>query len=387
MKSKRSIKPLPFRAYFIPVLLLVLTGLIVSLYLAHSHYKNYTDLQYQSFCAISNAINCDTVSQSPYSVFIVPIPIWGIIGYSLLLLLLPFAWQHRGRQGRIWSVLLLITFIFNAVSIALAAVSTYLIGSYCILCIVTYCVNFFLLWYTWLIRRRFAAVSLIAHMRDDLGLLWQRRRVSIPGLALLGGAVLLALVGMPRYWQLTTEAPAGNMTYGMTAEGHPWFGAENADIEIEMFSDYQCFQCRKMHTFLRKMLAGGSEKIKVIHRHYPMDHEVNYIVKQPFHIGSGKMASIAIFAASRGKFWEVNDLLFDIAGRKKQIDLNWIAQKTGLETPDLVSALKDPVIQNRLSRDIWRGMKLRVVGTPSFVIDGQVYAGKIPANILQPHLR
>lgn len=387
MISKRPIKPLPFGAYCFPVVLLAVTGLIVSLYLAYSHYKNYTDIQYQSFCAISNAINCDTVSQSPYSIIIVPIPVWGVIGYVLLLLLLPFAWQQKGRGGRIWSLLFLITLAFTGISIALAAISTYLIGSYCILCIVTYFVNLFLLWYAWLIRRRFASSGLIRHIQDDLRQLWQQKRVFFPICALFLGVVVFVIISMPPYWHLAPEPLPRTISSGLTDEGHPWFGAENPEMEIEMYSDYQCFQCRKMHVFLRKLMLGGPAKIRVIHRHYPMDHKVNFIVKEPFHIGSGKMALIAIYAASKGKFWEVNDLFFEIAGRHKQIDLNWVAQKTGLKTIDLIRALRDPVLQNKLSNDIWRGMKLRILGTPSFVINDNVYAGKIPADVLQPYLR
>ena len=386
MKSKRLIKPLPFGAYFFPVLLLAVIGLIVSLYLAYSHYKNYTDLQYQSFCAISNAINCDTVSQSPYSIFIIPVPVWGIVGYVLLMLLLPFAWQQKGREARIWSLIFLSAAVFTTLSIGLAAVSSYLIGSYCILCIVTYFVNLFLLWYSWLIRRRFASGSLIDQFADDLKLLWQHKRTILPIVAIFSVAVLVMLIGMPRYWQLNPEPLPRAMANGITAGGHPWFGAENAEIEIEMFSDYQCFQCRKMHAFFRKLLSNGGGKLKIIHRHYPMDHEVNYIVKKPFHVGSGKMALIAIYAASKGKFWQVNDLLFEKAGRQKNLDLHWIAQKTGLETADLVRAINDPVLQKRLSQDIWQGMKLRILGTPSFVINGNVYAGKIPAGVIQPYL-
>jgi protein-disulfide isomerase len=177
------------------------------------------------------------------------------------------------------------------------------------------------------------------------------------------------------------------MAYGLTAAGHPWFGAENPEIEIEMYSDYQCFQCKKMHVYLRKLIAGQPQKIRVIHRHYPMDHEVNYIVKEPFHIGSGKMALIAIYAVAKGKFWEMNDLLFEIGGRQRQIDLNRVAEKTGLETADLILALKAPVIRNKLSRDVWQGMKLRILGTPSFVINGKIYAGNIPADVLQKYLK
>ena len=387
MISKRPIKPLPFRVYFFAVLFLAVMGLIVSLYLAYSHYKNYTDLQYQSFCAISNAINCDTVSQSPYSIFIIPVPIWALIGYALILLLLPFAWQQKGRDGRIWSLLILIALAYTGISIALAVVSAYLIGSYCILCILIYFVNLFLLWYAWLIRRRFASGGFVRNIRDDWRLLWQQKRTLLPGVVVFSAAVVIVFVMLPPNRRLAPEPLSREMAYGLTAEGHPWFGAENPEIEIEMYSDYQCFQCKKMHVYLRKLIAGQQQKIRVIHRHYPMDHEVNDIVKEPFHIGSGKMALMAIYAASRGKFWEMNDLLFEIGGHQKQIDLNWVAEKTGLQAAGLVRALKAPVIRKKLKRDVWQGMKLRIVGTPSFVINGNVYAGNIPADVLQKYLK
>jgi protein-disulfide isomerase len=116
-----------------------------------------------------------------------------------------------------------------------------------------------------------------------------------------------------------------------------------------------------------------------------MDHAVNPIVKQPFHIGSGKMALLAIFAASKGKFFEINDLLFDLAGKKKQIDLRWLADKTGLKYDDLVRSLKDPSLRQKLSGDIRQGIELRLVGTPGFVIDDEVYVGRLPEKILEKY--
>jgi protein-disulfide isomerase/uncharacterized membrane protein len=387
VRTKRPIKPLAFQAYFIPVLLLAVTGLIVSLYLAHSHYKNYTDLQYQSFCAISNAINCDTVSQSPYSIFIIPVPIWSLIGYALILWLLPFAWQQKGRDGRMWSLLMLIALAYTAVSIALAAVSAYMIGSYCILCILIYFVNLFLLWYAWLIRRRFDSSGFVDGIRNDWLFLRQYRRKFLSGFTVFSVAVILVIVLLPPYWRLAPEPLSPGMAYGLTTDGHPWFGAEDPEIEIEMYSDYQCFQCKKMHVYLRKLITAKQQKIRIIHRHYPMDDEVNEIVKEPFHIGSGKMALLAIYAASQGKFWEMNDLLFEIGARHKQIDLNRVAEKTGIRASNLVRALKAPVIRKRLKGDVWQGMKLRILGTPSFVINGNVYEGNIPADVLQTYLK
>ena len=387
VKSKRQVKALPYRVYFFTVLLLIVTGWIVSLYLAHSHYRNYTDLQYQSFCAISNAINCDTVSQSPYSIILIPIPIWGIIGYTFLILLMFFAGGKQYRDGQTWSLFLWIALTYTCVSIALAIVSTYLIGSHCILCIVTHFVNLFLLWFAWLIRRRFATQGLMQDTCEDFRFIWQHRRKLLPVLSVFIVGVLVLIALLPPYWHMRPPRFSRYVPSGLTDAGHPWMGATDPAIEISLFSDYQCFQCKKMHIYLRELIAQYPQKIRLIHRHYPMDHEFNFIVKAPFHVGSGKMALLAIYAASKGKFWEMNDLLFEIAGRQKQVDLYWVAEKTGLGTVELQRALKDPIIRNKLSHDVWQGMKLRILGTPSFVIDDRVYTGNLPSEILNKFLR
>jgi uncharacterized membrane protein len=92
MKKAKQTNPFPFPAYFGTVVILAFGGLSASIYLSINHYRNYTDIGYKSFCAISRAINCDTVSQSTYSIFLgVPVAVWGVIGHIFFLLFLPFA--------------------------------------------------------------------------------------------------------------------------------------------------------------------------------------------------------------------------------------------------------------------------------------------------------
>ena len=90
-RVKKKITPLPYSYYLVVVTSIALIGLLDAIYLAISHYRVYTDMAYQSFCAISRAVNCDKVSQSPYSIlFGVPVPVWGVIGYALFIFLLFF---------------------------------------------------------------------------------------------------------------------------------------------------------------------------------------------------------------------------------------------------------------------------------------------------------
>jgi protein-disulfide isomerase len=126
------------------------------------------------------------------------------------------------------------------------------------------------------------------------------------------------------------------------------------------------------------MMVKYPGKIKLIHRHFPMDHEVNPIVKEPLHPGSGKMAMLTIYAASQNKFWQMSDLLFSIARVTPKIRIKELADKTGLNYNELSRAITNREIQYKLKKDILDGLKLGITGTPSFVIDGNVYHGQIP---------
>jgi protein-disulfide isomerase len=188
---------------------------------------------------------------------------------------------------------------------------------------------------------------------------------------------------MPNYWKILENGIPTDIPQGVTDDGHPWIGAESPELTITEFSDYLCFQCKKMHYYLRRMVAKNPAKIRLVHRHLPMDHEVNFIVKDPFHIGSGKMALAAIYSISEGKFWEMNDLLFELAGSKQEINLNQLAAKTNLDPERLSLAIHHPKINQRLKFDIWTALKNRIIGTPSYLVNGKVYQGQLPPEIFK----
>lgn len=382
-RQKKEIVPLPYAVYFWTVATVTLAGLSDSLYLAVSHYRVYTDIGYRSFCAISRAINCDTVSQSPYSIMLgLPVPLWGVFGYGLLLLLLVFA-RHPGEKvGRIWTLLMLISLTYSLYSVVLALISTLYIHSYCMMCVVSYGINFFLVYFSWLVRKRYAVSGVTASLWRDVEFLWEQRRKSAPAFGLFAVLFVAVSLATPAYWQLSLATDLPDLPTGMTADGHPWIGAIDPELEIVEFADYQCFQCKKMHYMLRQLVAEQPTRLRLVHRHFPMDGQVNPIVHEPLHAGAGKLAMLAIYAAARGKFWEVNDLLFDSAGAIKGIDTGQIAAQTGLDIGHLAAALKDPRVSLKLRQDIIDGIRLGVTGTPTYVIDGKLYVGNIPPEVL-----
>ena len=251
------------------------------------------------------------------------------------------------------------------------------------MCILSYGINFFLLYYLWLIRKRFGCEVITKALRQDLDFLGTKKvragSVFLPFLIAAG----LTVFFFPNYWTFKPPAQSAAIPTGTTEDGHPWIGAESPELVITEYADYLCFQCKKMHYYLRALIAKNPDKIRLVHRHFPMDHEYNFIVKHPFHVGSGKMALLAVHAAAKGRFWQMNDVLFGNAGETHKINIKDIATRTGLDYPELQSSTSDSKALHQLKIDIWQGMKLRMTGTPSFLIDGKVYQGQIPSEIFK----
>jgi len=390
MRTGKNFTPLPYRYYYLPVLFLIIAGLINNGYLALLHYRNYTDITYSSFCALTKTINCDTVAQSPWSIiFGVPVALWGIYGYLLYGLLLITARKRTPDRLVYWNPLLLLGGIFTVATLYLGTISALKIHSYCILCLVSYVISLLLLFYPWLIRRRFACGSLPQGLRTGLPPLF-RNRLAVGALICLVASFVAIKLYMPHYWQYQLPEPDTSVATGITDNGSPWIGAAKPELTIEEYSDYQCFQCYKTHFMLRRLVARYPDRIRLVHHHYPMDSKFNKIVvPEPFHVGAGKMALVAIYAAGRGKFWPMNDLLFELGRNKEPFNTETLAQKTRLTSGGLVWAVKEPnnIIHRKLQMDIRQGMKLGITGTPSFIINGHVYQGSIPSGILKDILK
>lgn len=379
-------KVLPYRYYFIPTFLFCLAGVLVTSYLTYHHYRNYTDTTYASFCAISKAINCDTVSQSPWSVVGgLPVALWGLFGYLLFLLLL---YPLKDRDNfPLWRLLFLLGCLYSLTSVFFAYISATQIHSFCILCIASTAISLALLFQSWLICRRFRISPFFTTTKTLFSLVVSRKNI-YGSIIVLFSSFLLLEIFLPHYWELETTEMPENIARGLTDNGHPWIGAENPKLTIEVFSDYQCFQCLKMQRTLRQLVAEHPEKIRLVHRHYPMDNEFNpLIVPEPFHVGSGKMALLAIYAISKGKFWQMNDLLYELGRSKKPFNIKKIAMEIDIPSGELAWALQAEEVKEILRRDIWMGMKLRITGTPGFVINNEVYAGTIPPEVIKEALQ
>lgn len=378
-------KALPYRYYYIPTLVLVILGILDSIYLTYTHYRNYTDIAFSSFCAISQSLNCDTVSQSPWSILLgIPLSVWGFFAYSLFFFILLSVRRKTESTLKIWSVLLILSSGFSISALYFAYISTTRIHSYCLLCILSYLVSFLLFLYCLVVRRRFSVSFFFSDILNGFRSIFQISflRTSIFILSLFFFSTIIFL---PKYWKYQIPAQYESLFHGVTSDGHPWVGAQNPVLTIEEYTDYQCFQCYKSHFQIRKLINSYPDKIRLIHRHYPIDHEFNpHVAPRPFHIGSGRLSMLAIAAQEQNKFWEINDILYSIMREKvTDVNINHLANELNLDLNKLIDDINSPITLKLLENDIKSGLRHEVSGTPTYVIDNAVYEGFIPFEIIK----
>ena len=369
----------PPRAALGATLLLAAGGLAVSLLLVRLHSQAHAGIA--SFCAINETVNCDKVAMSPFSVvFRLPVAVWGAIGYGAALVLAGWGLTARRLHAR-WPAGLLFLFGVAAVaaSLVLALVSHLLIGAWCILCMVSWSISAAILVSSTLACR---VGGPIAAVRLDLAALRAMPRRSTA--VVLGGlAVLVALASWyPRYWErakaveiLTRPQPAPGTA--AAPAGPLRDPAEGAIV----YSDYECPYCLVAHGELKAALARRPD-IKVVKRHFPLDQACNPIMKRPMHQNACEYAKAAICAEAQGHFAAMDDALFENQRGRRPVDD--IARGLGLDMIRFNACLAAPETAARLQADIAAAIKDDVKATPTYVVGGVAYPGRLPVEAFQP---
>ena len=362
------------------VLALCSVGLLASIHLAWLHYRVHTDPGFHSFCAINDSFNCETVAESSYAVFLgLPVAVWGILGYLLMGLLAVLS-RFSARREAAHAGLIMLSCSAVVCSLALAVVSYCVICSFCLFCTVIYVINAALV-AVLLGMTRLRIFPWREAFRECARALWSYRLTIL--LCFL--CVSAAAVCFPKYWEKSGKERRGDGLWsGITDEGAHWIGAEQPLLTVTEYSDYLCPHCRRGHLMLRELLSAHPGRVKLIHKHFPLDRACNPLVKRPFHEGACRLAAAAYCAGEQGNFWEMNDRLGRTpAATSVPSDevLLGLAVDLGLNRLKFDECVRSDRAAAAVRADIASGLSLGISGTPSLVVDGQVYVGVLPKEV------
>ena len=372
-------QPLPsaVRVTQIIILLVSLVGLGVAVELTHIHYESHTNPDFKSICAINEALNCETVARSSWSVFAgLPVSVWGIFAYVLFAALSAYGLIRRKTLSGFYMTAFTIA-LGTAATLAYIAVA--FINSICLFCTTLYVVNA-ALFVLGVVQLRLEKTAPASAVTRDFRLVISSYRFFLPAGLLFSGLVIFTYVLTPAYWATSQYDNLPRLNNGVTEEGAYWIGAKNPKVTILEFTDYECPYCRRAHSQTRMMLARYKDDVRLVHRHMPMDVKCNEYMKSPYHERACEFAVTAECAGEQGKFWEMNDALFGAQENMnaEEVNLDELVGMLDLNVEQYEKCLSSAKVAQIIGADIDEGTRRKLPGTPTYFIGAQPYPGAVP---------
>ena len=166
----------------------------------------------------------------------------------------------------------------------------------------------------------------------------------------------------------------------------PAVGQKGARVTIVEFSNFQCPHCMDSWTKLKPLLGKSPKEVRYIFKHFPFQSE-------------GKAFELSEMAAaaqdvSLESFWLVHDFFFTPEGQnvakleKKAVQtrVEQMLREKKMNVKAFQAALENGKGRQRVLDDMALGTKLRITGTPTKVVNGDIIVGSTADNVLTKYL-
>ena len=366
------------------IAVLALIGIITTIKLAVINYNaNFNPYALPSFCSVNDFIDCDNIAKTTESQFLgIPLAYWGMFLYAFILLMLFVDKLKNYKYLKFMEVfknplsyigaLGLISF---AISVILLCVSLFEIKKLCILCAFTYILNLLIGW----IASEGHFISAIKQSFTDFV-----DAIKIKKYFIAFVAVMVVAMGfltytatsfkfapqVKRQLQFKEFVKAKHNKYDVKGN---LLGDKNAKKIVYVYSDYQCPICYA-HNIMMHKLAKEVKGIKIVHKNLPLDTDCNAYLQSPFHQGSCVDAKYAIAAEKQGKFWEMNDILFQNKP-KTEAEILKLIEKKDFDIEKLQEDANSIETSKQIKAEIDDAYKRGINGTPTTMINNNAYVG------------
>ena len=336
-----------------------------SIYLT-SHYfalKFPTGLESGSLCNLNSFFNCDKTTLSPASnIGGVPISIFGII--VGLFVMAGMLIKNENYEKTVYSLLIL-----NFVGcVVLFFYSLVILGGLCPFCTLYYIASGLTLFLFYKksesylphfpIFLVFLATTLIAAFVT---------RMSVNSKLQVSTAVVNDLI--KQYYSLPNLGePAVKSEFKIAS-------AENAPIQMVIFSDFECPACRALSDLMPQILLRYGGKVNIQYFFYPLDNNCNPSMERPMHQYACKAAYVAVCSPVEN-FGVLHDEIFH--NQEKIADyLSDVIKSKKLET-----CVADPKTKEKVQSLIAAAAPFNIRSTPSFLLNGVKIEGVLPSDQL-----
>lgn len=388
-----------FDKKILSVQLLALLGLGLTIKLAFIYYTaNYDQYALSSFCSVNDFIDCDGAAKSNVSQFLgIPLAYWGMFFYLTVLFLtfveklksvkfLQFLEVFKEPKAYI-ATLGTIAFIFSMV---LAGISLFGIHKLCILCVVTYFIDLAIA----LVVTDGMFKNIVSAFKTTFFdfMAGAKKYTKTFVVLLLLSASFLAYSGLTLNF-VPHIKKRQSITKYRKIKKNPYrikgnvLGVENAQVVIELYSDYVCPLCY-INNIMLHQAAKEYSNIKVVHHNLPFDKECNPYLNINIHPDACYMSKAAIAAKKQGNYWEMGSLLYE-KQPKKMADLEPLIEELGFDKQEFIKDFESQETAKELSREIESATQLEIDATPTMFINDEKIVGVKPyyeiKKILEKH--
>lgn len=138
-------------------------------------------------------------------------------------------------------------------------------------------------------------------------------------------------------------------------------GNESAPITLVEYGDYECPYCGAAYLIVKRIQKHFGDRLRFVFRNFPLVES---------HPHAGIAAITAEFAATKNKFWEMHDLLYENQESLEESDLINYAESLDLPATELRAAIEKELFVDKIKNDFMGGIRSGVNGTPTFFING-----------------
>jgi protein-disulfide isomerase len=153
----------------------------------------------------------------------------------------------------------------------------------------------------------------------------------------------------------------------------PSVGDASGDVTIVEFFDYNCGYCKQVFSSVREILRS--------------DKRIRYVFKEFPILGADSVtaarAALAVWRLAPEKYLDFHGALMTGRGPLNEDRILRTAGELGLDPEKVRSGMSDPAIDEALRSNLELGRRMRVNGTPAFVIGGRLVPGAVSLTQLK----
>jgi len=359
--------------------ILVLVSFFLHLYLMNTHYEfRYGFEGAKSLCSISEKLNCESVSISPYSYFLgLPLATWGMSFHLAFLFLFFLGVTREDKRNTIYRFIKFFSLISLISSVAMGIISFTLMSTYCIVCISLYIlsiINFGVL-------AKQKEVSFVPTKEDikdifksgEAGLIYILiSLIAIPVIAFVAhdmgsrgskqkSAHMIAEVIAD--WE---KSPVYNFPTPMLKEG-----SESPKFTIVEFADFECIHCKNAAHNLHSFVSSRPD-IQLQFFSFPLDSACNPALEGASSGGKRCVLAKAVYCAEKqNSGWKAHGWIFDRFGTDQNSNFEKMSEDLKLDNAALNACIQSDEATKFLAAQAQLGKDAKVEGTPAVYVNGK----------------